>query len=57
MIIAGSKIYERCPLCRKLVRLTGLFGGWHLCLSPEEREVARMREAQIAMSAAPRWLL
>lgn len=29
--------YEQCHYCRKWVKLSGFFGGIHVCLSPEDR--------------------
>lgn len=43
IIVAGNHIYSRCPLCDKLVRLTGLFARWHFCLTDEE--IARKQAA------------
>lgn len=32
MIVTGGKIYDRCGVCQKLVRLNKpLFGDWHFC--------------------------
>jgi len=37
MIIVGNKIYERCPVCGKLVQINKfIFGSIHICLSDEE---------------------
>jgi hypothetical protein len=32
-IISGGKVFENCTRCEKLVRMSGLFGGWHSCVS------------------------
>ena len=40
-IIAGNHIYQRCEVCGKLVRMTGLFAGLHFCLTDEEIAKAR----------------
>lgn len=34
MIVAGNHIYERCPYCVKMVRVSGFLGGLHMCLTP-----------------------
>jgi len=31
MIRAGKHLYAVCKDCGKLVRMTGFFGGWHIC--------------------------
>lgn len=37
MIIAGSKIYEKCATCEKLVCVNKtIFGSLHFCLTPAE---------------------
>ena len=36
----GNKLYERCPDCGKIVCLNKfLFGGIHICLTPEEKAI------------------
>jgi hypothetical protein len=37
MIVAGNKIYDKCPVCGKLVQLNKFFfGSIHVCLTEEE---------------------
>lgn len=37
MIVAGNHIYEECPECRKMVKISGWLGWWHLCLPRKRR--------------------
>lgn len=46
MIRAGKHLYERCGYCGTLVRQTGWFAGWHVCLDDEERERIDKRVAE-----------
>jgi hypothetical protein len=40
MIVTNGKIYERCAVCDKLVRLNKFFfGSLHVCLSEAEKQV------------------
>lgn len=32
-IVSGGKVFERCPRCRKLVQMNGVFGGYHVCVT------------------------
>lgn len=41
-IIAGNHVYQRCAECGSLVRLTGWFGGWHLCAEQPKTPVSRI---------------
>lgn len=34
MIAVGNHIYDSCCRCGKIIRITGLFGGWHFCVCP-----------------------
>lgn len=54
----GGRPYSRCFACGKVVRVTGFFGSWHLCLSPEE--LAAQQRAQQQPTDNPQsveWLL
>jgi len=54
MVIAGNRVYQRCADCGKLVRMTGIFAGIHLCLTDEEkRELDRFRDAVRKQHALP----
>lgn len=38
--VVGNKLMATCTDCQKIVRMDGLFGGFHFCLSDEERGIA-----------------
>ena len=44
MIVTNKRIYQRCTICGKLVRLNKpVFMSLHFCLPPEQREAVLRR--------------
>jgi hypothetical protein len=37
MIATGGKLYEQCYDCGRFVKISGFFGGIHICAAPEQR--------------------
>ncbi len=27
----GDHLYQQCPDCRQIIKMTGFWKGWHLC--------------------------
>lgn len=47
MITLGTKIYDRCSDCGKVIQLNKfMFGSFHICLTEEEIEVKRKQHIQ-----------
>lgn len=45
--MVGKHLYAVCQDCLKVVRLTGFFARWHLCLTPEELAMKHRADANL----------